>query len=372
MSTDVELDTQSLGGGIFGITDTPRYSPTAATGIPTALYSDVGREWICILVDQTLNVLRGGTQTKELVRQQARGFQHLSQALRMRHEHYQEALMALTICGLTQFRFGTSNSRNMHATVADRFLESQGSLRAVLAAAPNVEPFYISGQFGFGRCHFQDLEALERVKMQWKADLLEILNNPWPTADYQASSPSTDMNHRQYLIQRSKIARIAVASTKTISPPTMFAAGMQLNLLTELAWTLLRFGDLWQAALKFLNRVEFFSEGSLIGGASGDQSFELRAAALATMVSRARRDVLANFYPDQLADSDVAITSIHMNALKMFHYLDPDGRSFLLSKLSQWLQASETSSFTPLLSDAEMSSLEAQINATWFQVHVSS
>ncbi|KIV98275.1 hypothetical protein PV10_01942 [Exophiala mesophila] len=367
----IQVYSQYLGGGLFGVKDTPRYSPTAATGIPTSIYSDVGREWICILVDHTLNAFRDGAQSKELVRQRARGYQHLNEAIRRRNENFQGALMALTICGLTEYRFGTTHSRNMHATAVERFLKSQPSLREVLAAAPNVEPIYISGQFGFGRCYFQNFEKLEKVKMQWKADLLSILNSPWPTLHYQASSSSTDIVYRQYLTKALRLGRIVVASTKTISPPTVFAASMQLNLLTETAWTLRQFGDLWHAALKFINRVEFISEGSLIGGVFGDKSFDLRGAALATMVSRARRDVLANFYPDQLADSDFLVTNMHMHALQMFQYLDPDGRALLLSKFSQWLLSIDKPTFTPLMSDAQISSLEAQINATWFQDHVS-
>ena len=369
-STDKFSDTQTFGPGIFGVSDTPRYSPTAATGISTAIHSAVGRTWICILVDETLNILRGGGErTQELSLQRARGYQDLNQALRSRHEHYQEALMALTICGLTEFRFGTDRSRDMHTTATDMFLRSKGSLKEALAAAPNIEPFYISGQFGFGRCYFPTTERFESTRERWKFEMLSILACARPSSEpARVQGPKSEGLRKDYRSREARIIKVAVEATMTIAPPTMFAAGMQLNLLVELAWTILQFASRHDLAIIFLKRVEYLAKGSFVDGRSGDKSFELRGAALAAMVSRARRDVLGIYYPTELADSDASITNIHINSLKMFHYLEPEGRYLLINQFSNWLQQKEFTTDQPSIAANELAILDAQLTETWLNI----
>lgn len=318
-------------------------------------------------MDETLNVLRGGTeQNRELSQQRARGFHDLNKALRSGDEHFQEALMALTICGLTEFRFGTAHSRNMHTTAVDMFIRSKGGLRETLAAAPNIEPFYVSGQFGFGRCYFPTIERLESTIECWKADILDILSSPRPIWDGRLTSiPGTTATRREYRARESRIVKLALESTDTIGPPTIFAAGMQLSLFIELAWTILQFGARFDLAISFFKRIEYLIKGSFDGGVPANKAVELRAAAIATMVSRARRDILGNYTPNQLADSDVAMTGIHINVLKMFLYLEPEGRQLMINKFAVWLQRKESPNQQPLILESEIATLQAQIIETW-------
>ncbi|KEF58100.1 uncharacterized protein A1O9_06023 [Exophiala aquamarina CBS 119918] len=362
----VQFYTQTLGAGIFGVSESPRYSPTAATGITTAIYSEVGRAWICILVDETLNVLKGGADNKALSRQRARGYHELSKALRSGDDHFQEALMGLTICGLSEFRFGTSHSRDMHVTAVDMFIRSKGGIKEALAAAPNVEPFYVSGQFGFGRCYFPSAEQLQSTIQRWKSDITSILSRPRPSCiATPTSSPVAPFIRRDYRTREARIIRLAIESTDTISPPTMFAASMQLSLFLELSWLILQFGSRFDMAINLFKRIEYLVKGSFDGGVPGNKAFELRAAAFATMVSRARRDVLGNYFPTQVAESDACITGIHTDAMKMFQYLEPEGRQFIINKLANWLSRKEFSTYQPEALESELAVLEDQITETW-------
>lgn len=329
----------------------------------------MGRAWICILVDETLNVLRGGTDNKALSRQRARGYHDLSKALRSGDDHFQEALMGFTICGLTEFRFGTPHSRDMHATAVDMFIRSKGGIKETLAAAPNVEPFYVSGQFGFGRCYFPSPETLQSTIQRWKSDIMSILSTPRPSCVATLTSPSiTPLMRRDYRNREARVIKLAIESTDTISPPTLFAASMQLSLLLELSWLILQFGARFDLAINLFKRIEYLVRGSFDGGGSGNKAFELRAAALATMVSRARRDVLGNYFPTQLAESDACITGIHIDALKMFQYLEPEGRQFIISKLANWLSRKEFSTYQPEALESELAVLEDQITETWVRM----
>lgn len=331
----------------------------------------MGRAWICILVDETLNVLRGGTdQDRALSRQRARGYRDLNKALRSGDDHFQEALMALTICGLTEFRFGTSHSRDMHATAVDMFIRSKGGLRETLVAAPNVEPFYISGQFGFGRCHFPSSARLQTTIQSWKSEVMSILSSPRPIDATPTLFPVAPSVRRDYRVHESRVVKLAIESIDTISPPTIFAAAMQLSLFVELAWTILQLGTRYDIAINLFKRIEYLVKGSFDGGGSGNKAFELRAAALGTMVSRARRDVLGSYFPSQLTDSDECITGIHMNALKMFQYLEPEGRNFIINKFASWLSRKEFSSNQSQMLENEMAELEVQINETWAKVQL--
>lgn len=320
-------------------------------------------------MDETLNILRGGTgQDRELSVQRARGFHDLNKALRSGDEHFQEALMALTICGLSEFRFGTTHSRNMHTTAVDMLIRSKGGLRATIEAAPNVEPFYIGGQFGFGRCHIPSIERLESTIECWKTDILAILSSPRPILEGRLTSiPGMTAIRRDYRTRESRIVKLAIDSIDTIAPPTTFAAAMQLSLFTELAWTILQFGARFDLAISFFKRIEYLVKGSFDGAMLTNRAVELRAAAIATMVSRARRDILGSHAPNQLADSDVSITGIHINALKMFLYLEPEGRHLIMDKFATWLKQKEFSSQQPLILDTELAALEAQITETWIR-----
>ena len=324
-------------------------------------------------MDETLNVLRGGTDNKALSRQKARGYHDLSKALRSGDDHFQEALMGLTICGLCEFRFGTPHSRDMHVTAVDMFLRSKGGIKAALAAAPNVEPFYVSGQFGFGRCYFASPERLQSTIQKWKSDFMSILSRPRPSCVATPTSSSiTPLMRRDYRTREARIIKLAIESTDTISPPTMFAASMQISLLLELAWLIVQFGNHFDSAITLFKRIDYLVKGSFDGGVPGNKAFELRAAAFATMVSRARRDVLGSYFPSQLAESDACITGIHIDSMKMFQYLEPEGRQFLLNKLINWLSRKEFSTYQLEALEPELAVLEDQIIETWLRINPNS
>jgi hypothetical protein len=175
--------------------------------------------------------------------------------------------MALIICGLTEHRLGTSKARDMHTTATDMFLQSKGSIKDVLTAAPNVEPFYISAQFGFGKCYFSSWEKVENVKANWKLDLLGTLANPRPICNPALVFPLTsEAIRREYRFHETRVIKLAVDATKTIETPTPFGAAMQLSLLTEVAWTILQLSARFDIAIPFFKRVEpWLKAVSLVG-----------------------------------------------------------------------------------------------------------
>jgi hypothetical protein len=232
-----------------------------------------------------------------------------------------------------------------------------------------VEPFYISGQFGFGRCHFPSSARLQSTIQSWKSEVMSILSTPRPICDAAPTLfPIAPAVRRDYRLHESRVVKLAIESTDTISPPTIFAAAMQLGLFIELAWTILQFGTRYDLAINLFKRIEYLVKGSFDGGGSGNKAFELRAAALATMVSRARRDVLGSYFPSQLADSDECVTGIHVNALKMFQYLEPEGRIFIINKFANWLSRKDFSNHQPRNLETEMAMLEAQITESWVRI----
>lgn len=353
----------------FGVSSAPIYSNTAATGIPISIYSKVGVELICVLVDQSLHLLRGGGQcSKELTVQRTRAHDALTQALRSRDQHFQEVVLGMIVAGLVEHQFGTAKSRSLHSTAMEMLLESKGSIKAALAAVPALEPFFICAQFGFGRSIFSTRQKFESARQNWLADTKSILNNARPIHGTHMSAESAEPEHlSQYICLEKRIIEVAVESCSTLLPPTLFAASMQMLLLYDLAWTIQQCGSQFELALSLFKRIEYLNHDSLKGGASGDKSYELRASVIAAIVSRARRDIIAEYYPQRLADYDAAITTLHMNAQRMFHYLDNQGRDLLFLKFYAWLQADKAPA-EPLFSAEEASDLKRQVERTYNQM----
>lgn len=355
----------SLGNLWFGMAEHPRYSSTYATGVPIALHSAVGRQWICILVDETLNASRGEKQPSDaLVRQKKKGYHHLNEALRARNTQFEEAVLALIVIGLEVGWFDNERSRNLHATATDMLIRSRGSPKEALSALTNAEPWYVTAQLAFGICHFSSRRYLDSVKDSWKADFLRILHATKPLCSATINVPWQDRDGPETCAELQ--ARMIKLSVEIGSKSqTQIANGIQLTVLLELALTMIQFADSKEMLMNYFQRLDFLSTGMLIGGGPGKEAYDLRSAAMGPAFSCARRDVISTWYPSVLLDSDTEIFTVHLNALKIFQYLEPQGRCMVMDRLSSWLLEGLPEEGQSLITEAEMAELEEQIVRSW-------
>jgi hypothetical protein len=338
------LDTVDLGAAMFGMSAMPRYSPTAATGIVNFVYCAVGREWICLMVDETLSFLRGQDPGKSLVSRRKGAYRHLTELLQSHRSHFEQAMMALTVAGVAKHQFGTLRSRTLHVVATDMLLRSRGTIKNALAELPHVEPFYVSGQYSFGRFLIPSIERFQKLWQSWKADLEYILMEARP-----------DLSETQQTL-----VVTALDTLKTIQPPSMFARGLQYSLVYELAWTLVQFSESPELMAIYFRRLSYLSHGVLYGGGSGMPEIELRGVVYAAIVSRARRDALFEHCPEEVADSDADIVGMLINQLKIYQYLDQSGCEVVLCKLVCWLRGGKSA-----FSAEEWARLKAQVFEEW-------
>ena len=279
-------------------------------------------------------------------------------------------MLAMLVVGLDEGLFSNEQVKNRHSTATDMLIRSRGSLKNALAATPNTEPFFIAIQFTVGKCHFSNKDYLDSVKEIWKVDLLAILRAlkplcpttyvPWQDKDRPPES---------WAQLQARMIKFSIDVGSSAQPPQSLAQAMQLSLFLELAWTMLHFADATEMMMDYFQRLEFFTNGMLIGGGSGHPAYELRCTAVGPAFSRARRDVITTWCLAELLDSDADISEIQIRALKMFQYLEIEGRGLVMDRLAQWLTAGPPDEGHSLLSEAELGELEEQIARTWIRAN---
>ena len=311
--------------------------------------------------------MRGETQrSSALCRQRAEGYRALKDALRNRETRYQEVIIAMTIAGLLEWLFGSTHSQSMHVTAFDMLLRSKGTMKNALASTPGLEPCYIVAQFGFGRCTFSTWEKLEGCMNTWTSNLLGIFTSQRPLHEPWKSLTMAETSRRnEYRMREASLVKIIFDVLVTKQPPSMFAACMQTHLLYEFCWTLLQLGSRFDIAIQWFKRIAYLTNDSLQGGPSGDPAYELRGSVVATIVNRARRDVLANYVPLQVLDSDATITTLNINQSKMYWYLKPRGRELVFQKFYAWMSREKHDADQELISKAEIYDFREQIIETW-------
>lgn len=365
-------DIRDLAPSMFGVTANAFYSPSQATGLPAVSHSKVAIQWICILADEIIHAMGGRERTNKLYRQRAQGYQSLKIALRRRNECFEEALLGIVIAGLVEYSFGDARAQSLHTIAADMLIHSKGSIEAAFAACTHLEPFYIAAQYAFGRCRIPSLENLGRITAAWIQDVQGVLMTTKPAdrqdCEVQLPDRQSHIFHEYTTLERELVH--GVFESLKVEDPSSFAVGMQVMLVNEAVSALLEFGCLYSLAIRFFKRIKFIVQHSMLGEHDNIESVELRAGTLASIFSRARNDVLRDYQPEELPLSNARIVKMHINSLKSFGYLKPEGQELVISRLKRWLVKSD-GGISATLTAEEISDLLSQAQDTWKQLYSS-
>jgi hypothetical protein len=344
---------------LFGVSNTPLYSPCAATGMAFVGDSKVAIGWMCILAEEIMSALRGQNDSHFLAVQKARGYRNLKQAILNRRDNFQDAIMGVAIAGLFQYGFGDSYSQSLHTTMADRLVRERVSITDAIQSAPHLEPFYIAAQFAFGRTRFDTVHKLASIRQQWISSIKTVFDASILGKRPDSLEATRYTHAKQRLIETVRHALIAPHK------PSPFAKAMQLTLLNEISWTVLGFKNNLEVITKYFKRFYFICQHSMLDAeSSGGQTHELKAAAVASMGSRARRDVVEEIMPDKLLESDADVLEKHIAALQMFYYMGQESQDWLLSSLLQWLEMNDTACVKEI-SNEELDLLEQTVTESW-------
>ncbi|KPI37244.1 uncharacterized protein AB675_1519 [Cyphellophora attinorum] len=344
---------------LFGVSNTPLYSPCAATGMAFVGDSKVAIGWMCILAEEMISALRGQNSSHSLAQQKARGYRNLKQAILNRRDNFQDAIMGVAIAGLFQYGFGDAYSQSLHTTMADRLIRERDSIADAIQSAPHLEPFYLAAQFAFGRTRIDSAHKLAWTRQQWISDIKAVFAASILGNTLESLEATCYAHTKQRLMDT---VRHALAGHHK---PSSFAKAMQLTLLNEISWTVLRFKNNLAVITKYFRRFHFICQHSILDAdSSGGQTHELKAAAVASMGSRARRDVVEEVMPGKLLESDADVLEKHIVALQMFYYLGEESQDWLLSSLLQWLEMNDTACVKKI-SDKELELLEQTVMDNW-------
>ncbi len=360
---------------LFGVSGNALYSPTAATGIPCVGDSETAISWICILADEMIHALNGRERSHALIRRRTDANRRLKAAILRRDDDFQEAMMGVAISGLVQYAFGDEYSQSLHATIANMLIHEKANMEEALRCAPNLEPFYFAAQFAFGRTRIGSIMEFEEIRSSWINDIKGIFWGNSSIYPINASPEHAPGEHTvgssistEYIASRAAIIEIVKLSMAMLYKPSSFAKAMQFALMNELSWTILLFKDRIDLAVRFFRRLKFICQHSILESNTTAQQHELRSAAVATMLSRARRDILGEFCPYGLSASDAEITQRHITALKMFYHLRSDGQNLLLAKLLCWLEYDDVDPHS-IVSIEDIIALEVQVTESWHRLN---
>lgn len=348
---------KDLAAILFGVSDTAIYSPTGATGVSFLGDSKVAISWMCILAEGMMNTLRGVDAGQALIQQKAQGYQQLKQAIVRRGDDFQEAMMGVAIVGLFQYGFGDTYSQDLHTTMADRLIRGKPTMEDALRSAPRLEPFYFAAQFAFGRTRIDSLHEFETIRQEWLMTMEAVFG------DFILSHDSGIVDVLEYRNAKDEILQITHLALVSMHRPSCFAQAMRLAMLNELAWTVLDFQKNVHLITRFFRRLSFICQHSMIGS-DGCAQNELKAAAVGSMVSRARRDVILEVNPESVLPSDARVTSKHITAMKMFNYLGQESQDMILSSLLQWLELNDVAC-TRTIGAEVYSNLECRATESW-------
>lgn len=351
----------------FGSVNETIPSPTCVHSIAAAMHSSVGRQWMCILAEESLSheIRTGARPSQQLILQKQKGYKDLNMAIQARGTRFEEVVLGMSMIAPELLTFGSEAQRNLHVTATDLVLRSKETMKDALKALPHMAPWFITVQYAFGKYRFGDRIELDRIKHLWKADLLGILyaTRPSFTDQRQVWDIEQDADDCQ-LLQR-ELTNYVVELGRELESDQVFPQAVQMSILLELAWTMIQFADSPTMTRYLHQRVKFLTNRVVLTRQPGQTSNVFRGATVAPALSRARRDTIAAQCPGELLDSDAEICEIIIPALKMFMYLEPRGRQMVNERLSLWLMNEQVGPDIPLLTENEVLLLDDQIVRTW-------
>jgi len=350
---------------MFGTSETAFYSPSQAVGLPAVGHSKVGTQWICILADEIIHAMSGRERSQELSRQRSNGYVNLKTALRRREDKFEEALLGIVIAGLVEYSFGDTRAQSLHTIAADMLIHSRGGMENTIKAAPNLEPFYIHAQYAFGRCRIPSLDNFENITTEWLEELERILETNRSTWRKCGGTPDRHAACQCVILEQATVQR--AMESLAVKDPSAFAVGMQLTLLVEITSALMEFAGRCSLAVKYFRRIAFICRHSMIDSGGKAETCELRAGTLASICSRARRDVIGQDIPDELLDSDTRIVKRHIVALKPFGYLTSKSQNLVLDRMISWLRQGGRRSVS--LGEGQFNLLKAEAIQTWYSCY---
>lgn len=306
--------------------------------------------------------MSGRERSRELSLQRSNGYVSLKTALRRRQDKFEEALLAIVIAGLVEYSFGDARAQSLHTIAADMLIHSRGGMENTIKAAPNLEPFYIHAQYAFGRCRIPSLASLEKITTEWLEELqsiLEIDRSVWRKC---ASTPGGHVACQCAILEMATVQ--TAMESLAVKDPSSFAVGMQLTLLVEITSALMEFAGRCSLAIKYFRRIEFICRHSMIDGRGNTEACELRAGTLASICSRARRDVIDQEIPHELFDIDTRIVKRHILALKPFGYLTNKGQNLVLDRMISWLRHGGGRGLS--LGEGQVDILKSEAIQTWY------
>lgn len=278
-------------------------------------------------------------------------------------------MLAMTIIGMFETGFG--GDADLHVAAMDMLLRSRGTLKNALLAAPRVDPFFVSGQYIFGKSQFKSLQPLSTTRDQCIADLQDILVQQRPTCDSRPVSSAEDSDASESGPQlQARVTALLVSFVRippSSEPPANILTAVQtvtLAMLMEMAWSILHFSHSPDMLLSYFRRLDLIVTDMIRPVDVVSLANIMRVVAVGPAGASARRHCVSIWGPATLLDSDTTVTAFQIRMSKISHYLDVQGRTLLLAKMSCWLTAEEPREDCQLTPD-EIMVLYEQSDRIW-------